>query len=138
MDISQYARQSRLPLKTLRWMVSQKLIHNPLAGEDLIGLKLLESVWGKYEILRAQLTRFSKKRRAKLIETADLKTKWERYAYSRFSNLAPGQKLAMNKLIEEVEITFDFILKENHIQRLYKVRQKVYNQRKTLVKAANK
>lgn len=129
MDISQYGKRSRLPLKTLHLMVSKKIIHDPLTDEDVIGLRLLEKVWWKSEILRSQLLKFSKKDRQALIETADIQTKWERYAYSRFRNLPSGKKIAMKQLVEEIEMTFDFVLSRNHLKRLYKIRKRVYNQR---------
>lgn len=49
-------------------MVRKKIIHNPLTNEDLIGLKLLEQVWWKSEILRVQLLKYSKKDRKKLLK----------------------------------------------------------------------
>jgi len=119
-------------------MVGQQIIHDPLTKEDLVGLGLLEKVWWKKEILRAQLVKFSKKGRLKLIETADLKTKWERYAYSRLIDLPPKKNLPMNKLVSEIELTFDFILKPQHIKRLYRVKQMVYNQRKKTKKISKK
>jgi hypothetical protein len=131
MEIPQYAKTSPLPLKTLYWMVKQKIIHNPLSEEDLIGLKMLGKLWGNREILRTQLAGFSKKRRLGLIETADIATKWERYAFSRFQNIQPGQRLSMDQVINEIELTFGFILKASHIRRLYQVRRKSYNQRYT-------
>lgn len=110
-------------------MVSQEIIHDPLSKEDLIGLALLEKVWMRRDFLRPQLAQFSFKRRLILIETAGLKTKWERYAYSRLINLPPRKNLPMHKLISEIELTFDFILKPQHIKRLYKVKKRVYNRR---------
>lgn len=129
MHILQYAATSALPLKTLNWMVQNQFIHNPLSAEDLTGLQLLEKVWGKREILRTQLAGFSRNRRLKLIDSADLPTKWERYAMSRLQNLQPGNQLPMERLINEIELTFDFILKASHIKRLYQIRRKVYNRR---------
>jgi len=129
MHILQYAATSALPLKTLNWMVQNQFIHNPLSAEDLIGLQLLEKVWGKREILRTQLAGFSRNRRLKLIDSADLPTKWERYAMSRLQNLQPGSQLSIERLINEIELTFDFILNASHIKRLYQIRRKVYNRR---------
>ena len=131
MDISLYVKTSRLPRKILLWMVRKHIITDPLTDEDLIGLRLLERVWWKSEILRAQLVKYSRKDRQALIETADIQTKWERYAYSRFCNLPSGEKLAMKQLVGEIETTFNFVLKGVHRQRLYKIRKKVYNQRNT-------
>ena len=101
MDIETYARQSVLSLKILRWMVVNEMIGNPLSGNDFCGLQLLEKTWCKREILRSQLRQFSKKRRQQLINSADFETKWERYAYSRMSNLGKGERLPLKKLIDE-------------------------------------
>ena len=141
MDINQYARQSRLPLKILNWMVGQQIIHDPLTKEDLIGLGLLEKVWMRRDYLRPQLSQFSKKRRQEFLEKVDLETKWERYAFSRFRNLPAGEKIGMKQLVDEIEITFDFTLNWWQIKRLYRVRQKIYHLRmkeKRLQKPANK
>lgn len=135
MDIETYAGQSRLSHKILRWMVQNKILNNPLSGTDLMGLQLIEKTWGRREILRAQLSQFSKKRRQQLIDSADLKTKWERYAYSRLSNLEKGERLPLKKLFDEVEITFGFILNRAHKARLYRVRRRVYNERNQSLKS---
>lgn len=136
MEIETYAGQSRLSHKILRWMVQNKMIQNPLSENDRLGLQLVEKTWGKREILRAQLSQFSRKRRQQLINSADLETKWERYAYSRLSNLKKGERLSMKKLIDEVEITFGFILNHTHKSRLYSVRRRVYNDRNKLLKSS--
>ena len=130
MDINRYARNSRLPRKIFLWMVRKGYIRNPLGEEDMIGLRLLEKVWWKSEILRAQLLKYSRKDRLALIETADLPTRWERYAYSRFNNLGAGEKLSMKTLIKEIEMTYDFTLDRSHVRQLYRVRQRIYNRRK--------
>lgn len=135
MDIDEYARRSHLSRRILRWMVRKKVIGNPLTQEDLLGLELLEKVWGKSEIIRSQLIKYSKQRRLQLLTTPDFDSKWERYAYSRFCNLENGVRLPMKQLINELEMTFGFILERPHIRRLYKVRQKVYNRRKAVVKS---
>ncbi len=135
MDIESYAGQSRLSRKILRWMVQNKILNNPLSRADLLGLQLVEKTWGRREILRAQLSQFSKKRRQQLINSADLETKWERYAYSRLSNLEKGERLPMQKLLDEVEITFGFTLSHVHKARLYRVRRRVYNDRNQSLKS---
>ena len=130
MEIKEYALQSKLSLKILRWMVVEKIINDPLDEFDLLGLELLEKVWWQKDIIRAQLIKFSKKGRQRLIENADLKTKWERYTFSRFRNLAEGEQIRMKQLITEIEMTFDFKLNHWQIKQLYRVREKVYNLRR--------
>ncbi|MGB3209290.1 MAG: hypothetical protein WBB19_01150 [Desulforhopalus sp.] len=131
MEIPSYAKTSRLPLKTLYWLVSQEIIRTPLTEEDVVGLKMFEKLWGNREMLRTQLAMFSRKRRLVLIESVGIPTKWERYAFSRFRNIEPGKRLAMDQVISEIELTFGFVLKASHIKKLYQIRRKAYNQRYT-------
>ncbi len=93
MNIEMYAEQSPLTRKILRWMVQEGMITDPLSEADLTGLQLIERTWGRREILRAQLSRLSKTRRRQLINSADLETKWERYAYSRTQTCTQGSYL---------------------------------------------
>ncbi len=125
----EYIEQSKIPLKMIYWFAENRVISNPLTEHDVQCLEFLEKIWGKHEVLRSQLARISKKRRQILISTADLTTKWERYAFSRFQNLGPGKKLPMDQLTDEIEVTFGFALKAVHIKRLYQVRRKAYYQR---------
>ncbi|PID72902.1 MAG: hypothetical protein CR992_00985, partial [Desulfobacterales bacterium] len=115
-------------------MVQEGMITDPLSEADLTGLQLIERTWGRREILRAQLSRLSKTRRRQLINSADLETKWERYAYSRFNNLNKGERLTLKKLFDEIEITFGFKLKPAHKARIYNVRRRVYNERNKSLK----
>ncbi|MBL4904113.1 MAG: hypothetical protein JKY62_15925 [Desulfocapsa sp.] len=65
------------------------------------------------------------KSRLTFLKTAHIPTKWERYAYSRFSNLVSGKTLPMETLVEEIQTTFCFVLKKQHISLLYKIRNRV-------------
>ncbi len=122
-------------------MARKGWIENPLTELDLVSLELLENTWLSREILRPQLAQFSKQRRQEFLEKVDLKTKWERYAFSRFRKLSAVKKISMKQLVDEIEMTFDFTLNRWQIKRLYRVRQKVYDLRrreKRLEKPANK
>ena len=125
MEIKEYAKTSKIPLKTLRWMERIKTISDPLADNDLIGLKLLEKLWGLHDFLRPQLSQKNVKYRKALIETCELETKWERYAFSRFMNLRPDKRLFMKNLIAEIELTFRFKMSIFDIRKLYRVRKRV-------------
>lgn len=119
-------------------MVRKKIISNPLTKEDLSRLSLLEKVWWNKEIIRAQMVKFSKKERLRFVQTVDLETKWERYAYSRLMNMPSGKNLPMDKLVKEIELTFNFQLKYQHVRRLYRVKKRVYNQREQAKKITKK
>lgn len=124
MTITEFAKDSRIPKRVLRYLNREGIIQDPLCHEDRIGLLLLEKVWGRKEVLRPQLTKLSMKARLNFIRTADLPTKWERYAYTRFRNQEEGKSLAMQIVVEEIEITFGFSLNNQQIKRLYKVRNR--------------
>ena len=124
MEIKEYAKTSKIPLKTLRWMERIKTISDPLSDNDLIGLKLLEKLWGVHDFLRPQLSQKNIKYRKALIETCELESKWERYAFSRFMNLAPDKRLFMENLIAEIELTFRFRMSVFDIRKLYRVRKR--------------
>jgi len=124
-SISEYAKKTSIPNRILRYLHREGIIQDPLSKQDQLCLDFLEQIWGKREILRAQLSRLSLKTRLSFLRTADLPTKWERYASSRYFNLAPGQKLKMDKLIEEIQTTFCFLLTKQQINRLYKIRNRV-------------
>jgi len=122
--IVEYATTSQIPLRILRLLCRKGIIQDPLSREDMLGLQLLEKVWGRKEVLRPQLSRLSMKARLSFIRTADLPSKWERYAYSRFRNQEPGKKLAMQAVIEEIETTFWFRLNNRQRKRLYLIRNR--------------
>ncbi|MBB5348433.1 hypothetical protein JWG42_00885 [Desulfoprunum benzoelyticum] len=132
--LSEYAKEISIPKRILRYLHREGIITDPLSKEDQLCLQFLERIWGKKEIVRAQLSRLSLKARHSFLRTADLPTKWERYASSRYFNLAPGQKLEMSTLIEEIQTTFCFLLTRQQIKRLYKIRNRVqvakYRERK--------
>ncbi|MBM9514058.1 hypothetical protein [Desulfogranum marinum] len=134
MDITEYAKQSQLSRKILRWMVNKEVIHNPLRQGDISNLKFLEKVWAKQEFIRGQLSKYSKARRLRLLENSAFETKWERYAYGRFCNLDKGKRLSMKQLASEIESTFGFTPGYHEIRNLYKVREKAYNKRKAISK----
>lgn len=124
MTIREFAKDSRISKGVLLYMNREGIIQDPLCQEDLIGLHLLEKIWGRKEVLRPQLAKLSMKARLNFIRTADLPTKWERYAYTRFRNQEEGKSLAMQIVVEEIEITFGFSLSNQHVKRLYKIRNR--------------
>lgn len=130
MTIQDYAKQSRkLSHKTMQFLTAENIIHDPLTEQDFVILAALEKLWLKMDYLRFQVGQLSYKKRLAFLEKADLKTKWERYAFARFKNLEKGKSIRMSQLISEIELTYNFEIKPQHIKRLYRVRQKVYHLR---------
>ncbi len=125
MNVSEFAKISALPKRVLVYLRREGVIEDPLSSDNVICLQFLEQIWGKKELLRAQLSRLPLKARLSFLRTAELPTKWERYASSRYYNLAPGKKLEMAMLIEEIQTTFCFVLSKQQIRRLYRIRNRV-------------
>jgi hypothetical protein len=124
-SITDYSKITPIPKRTLSHLHRMGIIEDPLRQEDLEGLRFIEQIWGDKELLRAQLNRLSIKTRLSFLRTADLPSKWERYAYSRYYNLPPGKKLPLRTVIEEIQTTFRFLLKKQQITRLYQIRNRV-------------
>jgi DNA-directed RNA polymerase specialized sigma24 family protein len=124
MFITHYAKVTSVPGNILRYLNTEGFIEDPLSQDDFLRLQFLERIWGNKKLIRSQLSRLSIKARKSFLRTADLQTKWERYAYSRFFNLESGQKLPMGALIEEVQTTFSFLLSKKQISSLYKIRNR--------------
>lgn len=149
MTIREFARDSPIPKRVLFYLNREGIIQDPLCREDHIGLQLLEKIWGRKEVLRPQMAKLSMKARVNFIRTADLPTKWERYAYTRFRNREESKGLAMRTVVEEIEITFGFSLNKQQIERLYKIRNRAQvarhreknragNQSESLLQSVNK
>lgn len=126
MQIKEFAKMSTIPKRILFYLNREGFIGDPLSAEEQICLSFLEKIWGKKEVLRAQIVRLSMQTRISLIKTADLPTKWERYAFSRFHNMAAAKKLPMPMIIEEIQTTFGFVMKKEQVKRLYKLRNRAH------------
>ena len=50
--LDDFARHSAIPRKVLLYLHRQQFIQDPPSQDDLLGLRLLEQVWGNKEILR--------------------------------------------------------------------------------------
>ena len=122
--LADFARQSPIPRKVLFYLNRQNLIQDPPCREDLLGLRLLEQVWGNKEILRPQLNRMSLRTRQSFLRTVSLNTKWERYAYSRFYNSKPGVRLSVRLVVDEIQTTFRFQLTKAQLRRVLTIRNR--------------
>lgn len=64
--------------------------------------------------------------RKSFLQTAELTTKLERYAYSRFVNNETGTRLSMTRVVAEIESTFGFVLNKAQVKQLYRLRNRAY------------
>ena len=135
MVIDDYAKTSKIPAVVLKKITWKGLVEVPLSEDDIKGLNFLEKIWEDESICHAliqkRLIRKSKKAREAFLNTIDLETKWERYAFSRFFNYDPkdhgGRKLHISVVIDDLIKYLNFTPDHFQIRRLYKVRKMVYN-----------
>ena len=135
MIIDDYAKTSKIPAVVLKKIAWKGLVEVPLSEDDIKGLNFLEKIWEDKSIchvlIQKRLIRKSKKAREAFLNTIDLETKWERYAFSRFFNYDPkdhsGRKLHISVVIDDLKKYLNFTPDYFQIRRLYKVRKMVYN-----------
>jgi hypothetical protein len=135
MVIDDYAKVSKIPAVILKKISSKGLVKVPLSEDDIKCLNFLEKVWEDKAIFHALihklLIRKSQKARDAFLNTIDLETKWERYAFSRFFNYDPkdhgGRKLHLSVVVEDLKKYLNFSPDYFQVRRLYKVRKMVYN-----------
>ena len=137
MEIEDFAKTSKIPIDLLKKITRSGMVETPLSENDIKGLEFLEKIWGDAVICQAllykRLVKKSKKAREAYLNTFDLETKWERYAFSRFYNYDPkdhgGRKLRLSAVINDLKEFLNFDPNYFQIRRLYAVRQKVYHLR---------
>ena len=133
MNFEGFAETSKIPEVVLDKILMNGLVEDSLSEADIIGLKFLEKIWEDKAIcqvwIRRYLSKKSLKAREAFLNTADLPTKWERYAFTRFFNhdsKQTGRNLRMSTVVNDLKKYFNF--EPNHFQmrRLYALRQKAY------------
>ena len=133
MNFEGFAETSKIPEVVLKKILINGLVEDSLSEADIIGLRFLEKIWENKAIcqvwIRRYLSKKSLKAREAFLNTADLPTKWERYAFTRFFNhdsKQTGRNLRMSTVVNDLKKYLDF--EPNHFQmrRLYAIRQKAY------------
>jgi hypothetical protein len=135
MVIDDYAKTSKIPAFVLKKISWNGLVEVPLSEDDIKCLNFLEKIWEDQAICHAlihkRLIRKSKKARVAFLNTIDLETKWERYAFSRFFNYDPkdhgGRRLHLSVVKEDLKKYLNFSPDYFQMRRLYEVRKMVYN-----------
>jgi len=115
-----------IPKRLLSYLMRKGVLSQPPSQEEILGLHFLATIWGDKEVLRAQVAKMSLRARKSFLQTAELTTKWERYAYSRFLNSEPGMRLSMARVVAEIESTFAFVVNKAQVKQLYRLRNRAY------------
>ena len=118
MFIVQYSQDSKIETKSLYHLRDLGVISDPLSNKDRIFLKRLERVWGNPRFLRDQMKRMPITRRKTLVATADLETKWERYAMSRYLGQEPGTRLPIKQVATEIRNLFGFNPTKSRLEKI--------------------
>ncbi len=129
MQIYEFAKTSKLPLKTLKLIVKRGVIHETLTDDDFKVLAALENLWRCFEYIRPQISKESQEDRQRLITNVDF-SKWERWAYTRMMNVPQGEKIFIKNIVAELEYAFLIKLEPGQIKRIYQVRDKLYKDKK--------
>ncbi|MEZ4484347.1 MAG: hypothetical protein R2864_07020 [Syntrophotaleaceae bacterium] len=113
-------RLSIIPLKTLRALKREGVVGEPLTRDDIIFLSRLEMTWGKADIIRAQMARWSVDRRLSMALSADEPAKWQRFILARCFNLGlVGRVIRGAKILDEAEEKFPTLKKERVLSPEY-------------------
>lgn len=115
-----------IPKRLLSYLARKGVISQPPSQEEILGLRFLATIWGDKEVLRAQVAKMSLRARRSFLQTAELASKWERYAYSRFVNSPAGTRLSMTLVVAEIENTFGFVINKAQVKQLYRLRNRAY------------
>ena len=92
-------------------------------------------------MLKNQLARYSQAQREEILTRSELATKWEKWVYSRyFKNeiryglngkmISPEKRIRVDKLAEQVEKIFGVPNCYNTRERIKKIREMAYNDKK--------
>jgi hypothetical protein len=90
--------------KHVNYFIKKKVISYPIGERDLEVLAAIHKIWGTRELIRFNLSYFSKKRRAELLREAldGCETKFDLWLYTRIKKMKErGERVYVSRLIEE-------------------------------------
>jgi hypothetical protein len=108
---------------------------------DLDVLERIRRFWGKAFFLKKQIAKLSKQQREELITRPELATKWEKWIYTIYLKneiafgigghmIDPSQRIKVEYLAETIESMFGIPNCYNLQQRIKKIREIAYNDKK--------
>ena len=108
---------------------------------DLDILERIRRIWGKAFFLKKQIAKLSKQQREDLITRPELATKWEKWVYSIYLKneiafgiggrmIDPRQRIKVEYLAQTIESMFGIPNCYNLRQRIKKIREVAYNDKK--------
>lgn len=116
--------------KDLIQMEKDGHIHFPLHSTHIGLLSFLHSFWLSEHWLKRQLSRYSHKKRERLVDTAGM-SKFESYIYSRYMNNPEGEKLFLVRVVDEACHYYGVRLTGDVYKKAKLIRAKAQEKRKS-------
>lgn len=115
-----------IPPKFIWQLHRRGIIGNPISNEEIKGLAILNSIWGKAWFLRPQLARYSEARRKELFFKPEL-SRVERYMLKCYLNLEEGKRLRTTEVITRVK---NYLGVTVTVKQVMKIRSMAYEIRR--------
>jgi len=140
------AERVRLPIKVIGRLQDIGVIGTPISCDDFEFLKSYEKTWSNHFLLRTQLAKFSQKQREEIIKRPELANKWERWIYAKYffneieyghgnRMINPENRIRIDDLAEQVESMFHVPICQNSRDRIKKIREIAFNDKKKVLDA---
>jgi hypothetical protein len=143
LTLREIAKSVDLPIGVVGRLQDLKVIGSPVTNEDMIFMKKYRKTWVNFFLLKNQLAKLSKKQRNDILIRPELATKWERWVYSRFlyneieygpngEMLTPQNMIKIVAIADEVNSIFNVPKTKNVLERIRKIREMAYNDKKKI------
>ncbi len=140
------AERVRLPIKVIGRLQDIGVIGAPITCDDFEFLKSYEKTWSNHFLLRCQLAKFSQRQREEIIKRPELSNKWERWIYAKYffnkfkyghggRMINPENRIRIDDLAEQVESMFHVPNCQNTRDRIKKIRETAFNDKKKVLDA---
>lgn len=140
------AERVRLPIKVVGRLQDIGVIGAPISCDDFEFLKSYEKTWSNHFLLRSQLAKFSQRQREEIIKRPELANKWERWIYAKYffnkfeyghgnRMINPENRIRIDDLAEQVESMFHVPICQNTRDRIKKIREIAFNDKKKVSEA---
>ena len=125
-SIKDAAQLVGLPLKVLYKLRKDGVIEDPVADNDMRGLAMLGSIWGRVWYIRAMMAPLSMEYRRKICLEPEM-SRAERYALTCYLNAKDGERIQLREIIGRVRHYLNVTLSE---EQILKVREYAYDVRR--------
>jgi hypothetical protein len=122
--------------KHINYFIKRGVILYPISERDLEVLAAIHKVWGTREVVRFNLSYFSKRRKLELLRTVlnGCETKLESWLYTRMKGkMERGERVYIYDIVREAVNVFKLKKDKKILERLKKkarqLRKKIYNEK---------